>query len=1256
MVVQQEATLTETRHGGTAAQPTSLVEVAGSGEHYWVGDAIVEGGTVKVLYTTFETTGGGPFDLALTGTSLATFDASTLQRTGLQKLPVGSSTGWGSSILEDGSYTYIYGTESAGDMKFAKVARASRGDIGGAWEFWTGTGWSAQESAAARLLSGVGTLYSVENVDGTYVLVTHDTNIAFSKSVVAHIATSPTGPFGDPIYLFEAAANYPGKPIVYYDAKVHRELSPAGRLVVSYNVNSLDNADNFADARIYRPRFVDVPVPLPGPCTVGAPGAPTNLAAANRSDGTVRLTWTAPAGTGLKYRIYQRNVTAGQTHFARLSPPDTASTSTDLAFLKTGATYEFRVAAVNPTCEGPASTVARLAVDLPVPPPPSDLTAAAGLDGEIQLEWTAAPAVVYYAVYMRDVTAEETDFKEVPHPRSGETNLTVNSLQHDHKYEFQVTAKHGGGESVPSNVASAIAKHRPPGAPTNLTASSNADGTITLNWTPPQSNEPLWYWIYQKDVTANETEFTKLPYPVTSGPSFTAGLLIDEHTYHFFVTAINSATEGPPSNVVQATSNIPAPPAPTNLRATPGNGEVTLSWTAPGTDLWYWIYQKDVTAGETQFTRLPLPLADGGTTATPGLLRNGHVYDFFVTALGAGGESPPSNVVAVTPQAPRPAAPTVSASANGDATVRLTWNAVAPDLLYWIYQKDVTAGASQFTRLPYPVDGTTFTAGLLYANHTYDFYVSAVDAGVEGPGSQPVRVTTRVDPPSNLSATPLEGGNARLSWTGPGEDVSYWVYQKDLTAGQTTFTRLPIPITGSTMTAGYLIGAHVYDFYVTTAVGGGESGPSNVVRITARGGTPPSAPTLSATAGDARVTLSWTDTGDYFWIYKRCVSCGETTFTRLTYPTNATSFVDTFVGNGSTYEYRVSATNPSGESPLSNAVRARPLPPLPGAPTGLTATPGDGKVTLRWTAPAGSNLLYVIYQRDVTAGQASFTKLPLPISGTSMTAGYLANGHRYEFYVRASNLAGEGPKSATVAATPTPARPTAPTNLSVTYPGPYSARLSWSPSTPSNVFYLIYMRDVSLGQGFRRMYYPVAGTSVVVEPLQRGHRYEFYVTADNFAGESGQSNHVFVNLGPQDGTNACTSVASSYRNLYGGGAAQFNYPKSQVCGYRHGDQVYVSMSWTSSGHHLYDGIFWYMLIDCDTGQEVWRFNLSYPNNPSNTSGSAWTWVNINSAHRYKVRTAGGGHVDESPSNMYILTFGTAVPAGIIPFDTTSGCF
>jgi hypothetical protein len=58
--------------------------------------------------------------------------------------------------------------------------------------------------------------------------------------------------------------------------------------------------------------------------------------------------------------------------------------------------------------------------------------------------------------------------------------------------------------------------------------------------------------------------------------------------------------------------------------------------------------------------------------------------------------------------------------------------------------------------------------------------------------------------------------------------------------------------------------------------------------------------------------------------------------------------------NGTTYDFRLRATNASGDSPASNVVTARPMPPAPQPPGGLTARAGNGVVTLRWGTVEGS--------------------------------------------------------------------------------------------------------------------------------------------------------------------------------------------------------------------------------------------------------------------------------------------------------------
>lgn len=154
-VVQDGDALTATLHGGTPAAPRALVEAASGDEHLRPAGGAVEGGRLKVLYHRIRD--GHPV-----GTVLATFELPSLTPSPVVELPVGTAVHWGSALLAGDGHTYVYGTEPApGRMRFAHVARATAGDLGGAWEFWTGSAWSADPDDSRAVLSGVGTAYGV---------------------------------------------------------------------------------------------------------------------------------------------------------------------------------------------------------------------------------------------------------------------------------------------------------------------------------------------------------------------------------------------------------------------------------------------------------------------------------------------------------------------------------------------------------------------------------------------------------------------------------------------------------------------------------------------------------------------------------------------------------------------------------------------------------------------------------------------------------------------------------------------------------------------------------------------------------------------------------------------------------------------------------------------------------------------------------------------------------------------------------------
>ena len=177
------------------------------------------------------------------------------------------------------------------------------------------------------------------------------------------------------------------------------------------------------------------------------------------------------------------------------------------------------------------------------------------------------------------------------------------------------------------------------------------------------------------------------------------------------------------------------------------------------------------------------------------------------------------------------------------------------------------------------------------------------------------------------------------------------------------------------------------------------------------------------------------------------------------------------------------------------------------APTGLTATGGDQRVTLRWGAPSsdgGSAIVRYQYRyQESGSGFNDWANVPGGASASSHTVSGLENGTAYTFEVRAVNGVGGG-QGATASATLADSVPGAPANLVATG-GDGQVALTWGAPDDGGSQILRYeYRYAASGETYSDwMTVSGAGTarSVTVSGLTNGTLYGFEVRAENSVGE-----------------------------------------------------------------------------------------------------------------------------------------------------------
>ena len=226
--------------------------------YYWAGAARVEGTQIWEIAQHIVQTGPGLWDLRFAGDDLVRIDIASWRLAAITPLAgTAGAIDWGVAMLDNGPYTYIYGSESEGLASWMHVARVPRGRLDLPWSYYTSAGWAPNAADSARLLPGVAPSFSVIDLPAGRGIRVISQLPMMGQTIYSWHADSPVGPFTIKHTIYNTGSF--GARTYTYNALAHPEQTIKGQMLFSFNVNSYD-ALTPADATLYRPRFFRVPL------------------------------------------------------------------------------------------------------------------------------------------------------------------------------------------------------------------------------------------------------------------------------------------------------------------------------------------------------------------------------------------------------------------------------------------------------------------------------------------------------------------------------------------------------------------------------------------------------------------------------------------------------------------------------------------------------------------------------------------------------------------------------------------------------------------------------------------------------------------------------------------------------------------------------------------------------------------------------------------------------------------------------------
>ncbi|MFC5530720.1 fibronectin type III domain-containing protein [Cohnella yongneupensis] len=465
------------------------------------------------------------------------------------------------------------------------------------------------------------------------------------------------------------------------------------------------------------------------------------------------------------------------------------------------------------------------------------------------------------------------------------------------------------------------------------------------------------------------------------------------------------------------TTAATVPDAPEVIDVIPDDGQAFVLFNAPdngGSEILYYTVTAHPVSGGSDIVQ---DTTDMVYTMTG--LTNGVSYTISVTAMNSIGRSATSEFRTVVPFTV-PGAPTITRIESGITDTKVYFTPPASDggRLITSYsvealQEGVAKKSTSGSTSPIIVSG-------LVRGETYSFRVKALNVKGDSGWSAAVTGTQLTVPgaPTNVTAI---GGNAQatVTFTPPVSDGGSPItgYRVD-SIPYNPFEYPVSEIVGADKTSAVLTGLRpgaMYHFKVVTLNGIGESSEAQTTLWTTLAKEPAVPFNLVASAWNAKATVSFDEPdngGNTITNYRVTAWIDDV---EAGWAEGSSSPIEvTGLENGTTYTFTVEAYNENGWSAASSPSAAVTPSAVPGVPTNVTATAGDGTATVTFTAPANNGGSPITgYTVMASPGGA---QLHLEADKREAQFTGLTNGTAYTFTVVATNLRGNSAASSPSAA------------------------------------------------------------------------------------------------------------------------------------------------------------------------------------------------------------------------------------------------